>query len=166
MNHKDCRADGQSTRDASSTVKNSWSCSAILGTRGKAMQPRTFDLKMLRCQCAKHFHFCTHEHTARTHTYTHRHRQKQTQAKTEHTDTHTHTQIAKLCPFNFERTSSPLQGFTLKHLCDILKPKRLLLLWKGMLSDLGQKDMGVFDEVVEETNLLGQVPHRVLPSNR
>ena len=55
------------------------------------------------------------------------------------------------------RTSSPLQGFTLKHLCDILKPKRLLL-WKGMLSDLGHKDMGVFDEVVEGTNLIGQVP--------
>ena len=27
-----------------------------------------------------------------------------------------------------------------------------------MLSDLGHKDMGVFDEVVEGTNLLGQVP--------
>ena len=44
-----------------------------------------------------------------------------------------------------------------EHLRDILKPKRLLL-WKGMLSDIGHKDMGVFDEVVERTNLLGQVP--------
>ena len=41
-----------------------------------------------------------------------------------------------------------------EHLRDILKPKRLLL-WKGMLSDIGHKDMGVFDEVVERTNLLG-----------
>ena len=44
-----------------------------------------------------------------------------------------------------------------EHLRDILKPKRLLL-WKEMLSDIGYKDMGVFDEVVEGTNLLGQVP--------
>ena len=27
-----------------------------------------------------------------------------------------------------------------------------------MSSDLGHKDMGVFDEVVEGTNLIGQVP--------
>ena len=51
----------------------------------------------------------------------------------------------------------PLKGYALKHLRDILKPKRRLL-WKGLLSDLGHKDMGVFDEVVEGTNLIGQVP--------
>ena len=45
----------------------------------------------------------------------------------------------------------------LSGLSDTLKPKRLLL-WKGMLSDIGHKDMGVFDEVGERTNLLGQVP--------
>ena len=44
-----------------------------------------------------------------------------------------------------------------EHLRNILKPKRLLL-WKEMLSDIGYKDMGVFDEVVEGTSLLGQVP--------
>ena len=50
-----------------------------------------------------------------------------------------------------------LKGYALKHLRDTLKPKRLLL-WKGMLSDLGHKDIGVFDEVVEGTNPIGQVP--------
>ena len=50
-----------------------------------------------------------------------------------------------------------LQSSMPEHLRNILKPKRLLL-WKEMLSDIGYKDMGVFDEVVEGTSLLGQVP--------
>ena len=56
-----------------------------------------------------------------------------------------------------EPDESELKGCMPEHLRDILKPKRLLL-WKEMLSDIGYKDMGVFDEVVEGTNLLGQVP--------
>ena len=59
----------------------------------------------------------------------------------------------------------PLKGYALKHLRDILKPKRRLL-WKGLLSDLGHKDMGVFDEVVEGTNLnRTSSPYRAIPSN-
>ena len=57
----------------------------------------------------------------------------------------------------FEPDESEVKSCMPERLRDILKPKRLLL-WKGMLSDLGHKDMGVFDEVVEGTNLLGQVP--------
>ena len=56
-----------------------------------------------------------------------------------------------------EPDESELKGCMPGHLQDILKPKRLLL-WKEMLSDIGYKDMGVFDEVGEGTNLLGQVP--------
>ena len=46
-----------------------------------------------------------------------------------------------------------------------MKPNRLSLS-EGMLSDLGHKDMVVFDEVVEGTNLLGHVPpKRAMPSS-
>ena len=45
----------------------------------------------------------------------------------------------------FEPDESEFKSCMPEHLRDILKPKRLLL-WKGMLSDIGHKDMGVFDE--------------------
>ena len=44
-----------------------------------------------------------------------------------------------------------------KHLARLLEPKRLLL-WKEMLEDLGYDDLDVVNEVVEGTDLLGEVP--------
>ncbi|CAE7340302.1 unnamed protein product, partial [Symbiodinium sp. KB8] len=43
------------------------------------------------------------------------------------------------------------------HPKSILAPKRLVL-WREIMEDLGYKDVAVFNEVVEGTNLLGQVP--------
>ena len=56
-----------------------------------------------------------------------------------------------------EKEETKLKAKMPDHLRSILAPKRLVL-WREIMEDLGYKDAAVFDEVVEGTNLLGQVP--------
>ena len=56
-----------------------------------------------------------------------------------------------------EEEEAKLKATMPDHLKSILKPKRLLL-WREIMEDLGYKDAAVFNEVVEGTDLLGQVP--------
>ena len=56
-----------------------------------------------------------------------------------------------------EEEEAKLKASMPEHLRSILAPKRLVL-WREIMEDLGYKDVAVFNEVVEGTNLLGQVP--------
>ena len=55
------------------------------------------------------------------------------------------------------KDESELKASMVDHVARILQPKRLLL-WREILAELGYPDIGVIDERVTGTELVGEVP--------